>query len=273
MWLKADLHLHTCEGPECIVRWTPRELIDLAARAGYHVLSITDHDRLTYDSSLASYGRDRGIVLIPGVEATVEGRHVLLYNFPHPPEALRTFGDIRRRKGPLSLVVAPHPFFPGPTSLRQRLVENLDLFDAIEYCHYYTARLDYNRPALRFARGRDLPLVGNSDAHLPCQFGTTYSLIEAEPTTAGVLGAVRAGQTRLVSRPLKTSALIEVGLVLTGGALLGPESWLVRMLEAGLGVNSIGAAPEAGAFPLAQRLRSVPQAPAVSEARSLRSSS
>ena len=273
MWLKADLHLHTCEGPECIVRWTPRELIDLAARAGYHVLSITDHDRLTYDSSLASYGRDRGIVLIPGVEATVEGRHVLLYNFPHPPEALRTFGDIRRRKGPLSLVVAPHPFFPGPTSLRQRLVENLDLFDAIEYCHYYTARLDYNRPALRFARGRDLPLVGNSDAHLPCQFGTTYSLIEAEPTTEGVLGAVRAGQARLVSRPLKTSALIVVGLVLTGGELLGPESWLVRMLEAGLGVNSIGAPAEAGAFPPAERLQGVPQAPAASGAGSLQSSS
>jgi predicted metal-dependent phosphoesterase TrpH len=34
VWLKADLHIHTCQGPEGIVRWTPREVIDLAAQAG-----------------------------------------------------------------------------------------------------------------------------------------------------------------------------------------------------------------------------------------------
>ncbi|HWT82863.1 MAG TPA: PHP domain-containing protein, partial [Candidatus Methylomirabilis sp.] len=165
MRLKADLHVHTCQGPESIVRWTPLQVIDLAAQAGYRILSITDHDRRTYDSSLACYARERGIVLIPGVEATIEGRHVLLYNFSHPPDALRTLGDIRRRKGPHSLVIAPHPFFPGPTSLRNRLVKNLDLFDAVEYCHFHTAWLDYNRAAQRLAQAKNLPLVGNSDAH------------------------------------------------------------------------------------------------------------
>lgn len=254
MWLKADLHVHTCEGPEGIVRWTPREVIDLAAQAGYHILSFTDHDRRTYDSSLAGYARERGIVLIPGVEATIERRHVLLYNFSHSLDGLRTLSDIRRRKGPDSLVIAPHPFFPGPTSLRQRLVENLDLFDAVEYCHFYTAWLDYNRAVRRLAQANDLPLVGTSDAHLPCQFGTTYSLIEAEPTLEGVLSAIRAGHVRVVSRSLKASELFAVGLVLTGGSILGPGSWLVRTLEEGLGVRAIGASADGVAFPLAERL-------------------
>jgi hypothetical protein len=255
MWLKADLHIHTCEGPEGIVRWTPREVIDLAARAGYQVLSFTDHDTRTYDSALAAYAQERGIVLIPGVEATIERRHVLLYNFSHSLDGLRTLSDIRRRKGPDSLVIAPHPFFPGPTSLRHRLVENLDLFDAVEYCHFHTAWLDYNRAVRRLAQATDLPLVGTSDAHLPCQFGTTYSLIEAEPTLEGVLSAIRAGQVRVVSRPLKASELFAVGLVLAGGSIVGPGSWLVRVLEEGLGVRAIGASADAAAFPLAERLQ------------------
>jgi len=254
MWLKADLHIHTSEGPEGIVRWTPREVIDLAARAGYRVLSFTDHDHRTYDSSLAGYAQERGIVLIPGVEATIEGRHVLLYNFSHSLDGPRSLSDIRRRKRPDSLVIAPHPFFPGPTSLGRRLLENLDLFDAVEYCHFYTAWLDYNRAVRRLAQANDLPLVGTSDAHLPCQFGTTYSLIEAEPTPEGVLGAIRAGHVRVVSRPLKARELFAVGLVLTGGGVLGPGSWLVRTLEEGLGVRAPGASADGRAFPLVERL-------------------
>jgi predicted metal-dependent phosphoesterase TrpH len=253
MWLKADLHIHTCEGPEGIVRWTPREVIDLAAQAGYRILSFTDHDTRTYDSSLAAYALERGIVLIPGVEATVERRHVLLYNFPHSLDGLRTWGDIRRRKRPDSLVMAPHPFFPGPTSLRQRLAEHLDLFDAVEYCHYRTVWLDYNRAVFPLALANGLPLVGTSDAHLPCQFGTTYSLIEAEPTLEGVLSGIRAGRVRVVSRPLRASEMLAVGLVLTGGSVLGPGSWLVRTLEAGLGVRTLGATADGVGFPLAER--------------------
>ena len=246
VWLKADLHLHTCEGPETIVQWTPRELIDLAAQAGYQVLSFTDHERQTYDLSLARYAQDRGIVLIPGVEATVEGHHVLLYNFSCSPKDLRTFRDIRRCKEPTSLVVAPHPFFPGSTSLRWRLLEQLDVFDAVEYSHFYTTWIDYNRRMLPLARGYDLPLLGSSDAHLPCQLGTTYSLIQAEPRPEAVIDAVRAGRVRVVSRPLTTYMLCSIALVLLGGMALRTRSWprLIRALREGLGVTAVGVSPE-----------------------------
>jgi predicted metal-dependent phosphoesterase TrpH len=220
MWLKADLHLHTDEGPEGFVRWAPRELIDLAAKAGYQVLSFTDHNRVTYSPGLARYARERGIVLIPGVEATVESRHVLLYNFPCPPETLRSFADIRRHKGSDTLVVAPHPFYPGPTCLRRRLLQHLDLFDAIEYSHFYTSWLNRNCRGVRLARERRLPLLGGSDAHLPRQFGTTYSLVEADLSAEGVVSAIRAGRVRVVSRPLATYALCTIGLALMGGTII-----------------------------------------------------
>ena len=248
MWLKADLHVHTCEGPEGLVHWTPLDLVDLAAQAGYKVLSFTDHDTQTYNPTLARYAHNRGIVLIPGVEATVERRHVLLYNFPCAPEALRSFSDIRRHKGPHSLVIAPHPFFPGPTSLRWRLLEHLDLFDAAEYSHFYSTWIDYNRRILPMARGYDLPLVGSSDAHLPCQFGTTYSLIDADPKPEAVIEAIRCGRVRVVSRPLTSSALCAIGLVLACGAMLRPKSWLLRAIQDCLGVTTVGTSTEAMAL-------------------------
>ncbi|MGH7433139.1 MAG: PHP-associated domain-containing protein, partial [Candidatus Methylomirabilales bacterium] len=186
MELKADLHLHTREG-EGFIAYDARALIDRAARAGFQVLSITNHNIITFSEDLRSYAWERGLLLIPGVEATIEGKHVLLYNIDVPPARVRTFADLRRLKGPDWLVVAAHPFFPSPVCLRERLLEELDLFDAAEISHFYTRRVDFNRPAVRLAREVGLPLLGTSDSHLVRQFGTTYSFIEGEPTVPSVL--------------------------------------------------------------------------------------
>ena len=59
--LKADLHLHTSEG-EAFIAYDARSLIDRAARAGFQVVSITNHDVVTFDRDLAAYARDQGIL-------------------------------------------------------------------------------------------------------------------------------------------------------------------------------------------------------------------
>lgn len=219
MPIKADLHLHTREG-EAFIAYDARGLIDRAAREGFRVLSITNHDTLTFDEDLAAYARERGILLIPGVEATIEGRHVLLYNLDVPPERIRTFADLRQLKGPEWLVVAPHPFFPGPASLWGRLLDNIDLFDAIEFCHFYTRRIDFNRRAVRLALEVGLPLVGTSDSHLIQQFGTTYSLVDGEMTVASVLNAIKKGHVTVVSRPLTVPQFSAIALGLIAGSQL-----------------------------------------------------
>ena len=201
MELRADLHLHTREG-ERFIAYDARELVDRAAHSGFQVLSITNHNTVTFSAHLQGYAQERGILLIPGIEATIEGKHVLLYNIDVSPERIRTFADLRRLRRPEWLVVAPHPFFPGSICLRERLLEEIDLFDAIELSHFYTTRIDFNRAAVRLAREIGLPLLGTSDSHVIRQFGTTYSLIEASPTLASVLGAIRKGQVRVESRPL-----------------------------------------------------------------------
>lgn len=220
MVLKTDLHLHTREG-EGFIAYGARGLIDRAAREGFRVLSITNHDTVTFSEDLAAYARERGILLIPGVEATIEGRHVLLYNIDVPPARIRTFATLRRLKRPDWLVVAPHPFFPGPTSLRGRLPGEIDLFDAIEFCHFYTRRIDFNRRAVRLAREAGRPLLGGSDSHSVRQLGTTYSLIEAEMTVPSVLATVRAGRVAVVSRPLTLLACGRIASELFVGSLRG----------------------------------------------------
>jgi predicted metal-dependent phosphoesterase TrpH len=199
--LRADLHIHTRDA-EPFIPYGARELIVRAAREGYRVLSITNHDVLTYDADLAAFARDHGIVLIPGVEVTVEGRHVLVYNADVEVEKIRTFEGIKRYRTPEWLVVAPHPFFPASYCLREKLWDEIELFDAIEFSHFYTPRVDFNRAAVKLARALGLPLLGTSDSHLDSQFGTTFSLINASPSIESVLSAVKKGHVGVVSRPL-----------------------------------------------------------------------
>jgi len=217
--LKADLHLHTREG-DAFIAYDARALIDRAAREGYRVLAVTNHDQLTFNRRLADYAGERGIVLVPGVEATIEGCHVLVYNLDVSLSLLRTFADLRRYRTPEWLVVAPHPFFPASFSLGARLRRHLDLFDAIEFSHFYTRRVDFNAPAVALARASGLPLVGSSDSHLPRQLGTTHSVIDSAADVGSVLAAVRKGRVRVVSRPLSLPELLGIGT-----ELVAREAW------------------------------------------------
>jgi len=216
--LKADLHIHTRER-EPFIPYSARDVIARAAREGYRVLSISNHDTMTYDADLAAYARDLGVLLIPGVEATVEGRHVLVYNADVAVDKLQTFADLHRYRTPDWLVVAPHPFFPTSYCLRERLWQHIELFDAIEFSHFYTPRVDFNRAAVKLAGAVGLPLIGTSDSHLDEQFGTTFSLIDAEPSIESVLSAIRKGRVGVVSRPLSVTRCLSIfaGLALASG--------------------------------------------------------
>jgi hypothetical protein len=99
------------------------------------------------------------------------------------------------------------------------LIDEIDVFDAIEFSHFYTETIDFNRRAATVARERGVALVGNSDTHLARQFGTTYSLIEGEPTVPCVLSAIRKGRVQVVSQPLALGEMIRIGAELVVGCL------------------------------------------------------
>jgi predicted metal-dependent phosphoesterase TrpH len=201
--LKVELHAHTSDDPIDQIPYTAEELIDRAAALGYGALAITLHDRQHPVERLIPYAAERGVVLLPGIERTIQGRHVLLINFRRGTEQVNTFEDLRRlkRREP-GLVVAPHPFFPASTCLMSDLDRYRDLFDAIEINAMFTASLNFNRRAERWAARSGKPLVGNCDVHRLRQLGSTYSLVDAKPDPESICQAIRDGRVHVESRPL-----------------------------------------------------------------------
>ncbi len=202
--LKVELHTHTADDPIDAIPHTTFELIDRAAALGYDAIAITLHERQLDLRPFTSYAEERGIVLIPGVERTVEGRHVLLLNFPlGATDEVLTFGDLARLKARShGLVIAPHPFFPGSVCLRGELERHAELFDAVERNAMFIRGLDFNRAAERFAARHGKPIVGNCDVHRLAQLGSSWSMVDAAKDPKAICEAVAAGRVRVDSRPL-----------------------------------------------------------------------
>ena len=207
--LKSDLHLHTAEDPLDRIRYSSKELISKAADEGFDVISITNHHQMTFNQDLFSYARERGILLIPGVELTIKRRHVLVLN-PPPFKTCSDFPSLSRLRRPETMIIAPHPYFPGTYSLNGYLLRYLHLFDALEYCHFYSPRINFNQKAVEVSRSFGFPLVGNSDAHFLSQLGTTYSFIYAEKNLEAIFEAIRQNRVKVATRPLKT---LEMGSI------------------------------------------------------------
>jgi predicted metal-dependent phosphoesterase TrpH len=219
MHLKCDFHLHSKEDPRHQLPHSAKELIDAAADCGYDVISITNHNTVTYSDKLADYAWERDILLIPGVEATVAGKHVLIYGVEGMKEKWDklTFFDLKRLKAKGAFVIAPHPFYPNYNCLGGLLKRFSGLFDAVEYNHLYTKKLNFNLKAQKFAKSRGMPLLGLSDAHSMKQLDYTFSLIKSEKDMQSIFQAIREGKTTIVTRPARvmTSSMVGIQLLAT----------------------------------------------------------
>jgi predicted metal-dependent phosphoesterase TrpH len=204
--IKTELHAHTDADPADRIGHDIRQLIDHGAALGYGALAVTLHDRYFDPAAHVGYAREHGIVLLSGIERTIDWRHILLINFPAVCADVRSFAEIRalKQRWPTGLVVAPHPFYPTPSSLNRLMDRHAALIDAVEVNAMHTRWLDFNRRAVAWARTHATPLVGNTDLHLLAQMGTTYSLVDAEPAPDAICDAIRCGRVQVKSQPLSS---------------------------------------------------------------------
>jgi predicted metal-dependent phosphoesterase TrpH len=181
--LKVELHSHSADDPIDRIPHSTRQLIDRAADLGYQALAITLHDKQLDLRPWLAHAQRRGVVLIPGIERTVHGKHVLLLNFREGTEEVHCFEDILslKQRDPGGLVIAPHPFFHAGPCLGGLLDRHADLFDAVEYNAMFTAPLNFNRRAEQWARDHGKP---------------------ADPTPEAICAAVRHGRVRVSAQPL-----------------------------------------------------------------------
>src|SRR5207237_6893055 len=146
-----------------------------------------------------------GILLIPAAEVRLKGADIILLNVSAAEIAgLKTFDDVRQlraRRGLSIFTFAPHPFFVLGGSIGERLLTEIDCFDAIELCHFHKGLFDLNRRAIKVAGQFNKPLIATSDAHQLHAFGRHYTSIPRPPTLTveKVFAALRGGPRRVVS--------------------------------------------------------------------------
>ena len=212
--LKVDLHLHTAHDLAEIVAGRkkmipPYDLIDMAVEQKFDAIAITHHGVQYFNNELREYAREKGLLLIPGVETFIKRKHVLLINFSTRKHILN-YDDLRKYKNDDVLVIAPHPYYLVSECVGNDLVRHRDCFDAVEYCHYYYKFFNLNKKALRIADKLSLPVIGNSDAHKTFQFGKTYSYVYAkEKSIQSIIAAIKAGKVEYVSHPLTLGEFIK----------------------------------------------------------------
>lgn len=204
--LKADFHIHTRDDPQGVERHSVEELVLRAEQLRFSVLAVTNKDTVTYSARLAGFAKRHGILLIPGAEARVSGKEVLILNHQGPlPKTFEELAALRKKDSDI-LAIAPHPYFILPKCLKDDIYTHADLFDAIEYSYYHLSFFNPNRKAELAAKKLGKPMLASSDAHQLREFGKNYTWLnlkgKKEPGIRDVVGAVRAGRVRPVSDPL-----------------------------------------------------------------------
>ena len=96
--LKADLHLHSTASDGTL---TPADVVRLAAREGYTLIALTDHDSMDGVAEAMAEARACGVTLIPGVELSCGAQreiHILGYGMDPQDAALAAFCRARREQ-------------------------------------------------------------------------------------------------------------------------------------------------------------------------------
>jgi hypothetical protein len=213
-WVKIDLHIHTLDDPKDAIDYSAHQLLERARALGFRVLAITLHDAVFDRQEVFDDAAKMGILLIPAAEMRLNGADVIVLNVRAEEIAqLRDFDDLRRlraRRGNSIFTIAPHPFYMFGGSIGSRLLQEVDCFDAIEFCHFHMGLFNPNRRAVKLASRFRKPLIATSDAHRLHVFGQHYTSIPVPPalTVENVFASLRSGPLRLTSPDCSLGDLI-----------------------------------------------------------------
>ena len=213
-WMKLDLHIHTHDDPQDALDYSAHQLLERAKTLGFAALAITLHDAVFDRRDVFEHAEQMGILLIPAAERRILGGDVILLNVTaEEVAAIHDFDDLRElraHRGDSIYTIVPHPFYVIGGSIGERILKEMDCFDAIELCHFHKGIFNPNRRAERVAAEFGKPLIATSDAHRLSAFGSHYTSIPRPPelTPAAIFAALRSGPRRLTSPPATLKELI-----------------------------------------------------------------
>ena len=213
---RVELHSH-CQGDpvDTYLAHSIYEQIDQAQRVGLDAIAVTWHRRVCAQPEAEAYARARKMLLISGMEAEVDRRHLIVLNLQDgdlPPDP--TWDEVRdlRRRKPEVFVLAPHPFYPHPSCLGRRLNGHADCIDAVEWCvlhvDWLPRGINPNLKAERWAHQHGKAVLATSDAHNLGMIGRNASTVVAdELTPESLFAGIRAGRVTFNRRVLSAAAM------------------------------------------------------------------
>ncbi len=198
-WLRGNLHTHTTisDGSR-----PPEQVIAAYEQLGYDFLALTDHDAF---APAREYQAGTRLILLPGVEVTARGPHILqlgLEAVQEPAVDRQQVLDFITAKG--GLAVLNHPnwqwhFNHFPQELMQSLngATGIEIYNAVidrlEGAALATDRWDRLLSQDKWVWG-----FANDDSHYPTDDGRAWNMVQwdatAAPTAGDILDALRKGR-------------------------------------------------------------------------------
>lgn len=162
--MKADIHIHTnfsCDGIS-----SPAQVVRAAIEKNIQCIAITDHGQVKGAVEAMTFGFDKNILVIPGIEITTLSGDILGINvkkiIPNHLSAQATVKAIKEQGG---IAVIPHPF-DGVIGFWGRERGILDSgIDALEVFNATTPFRNGNKRAFEFSQENNLAITAGSDAH------------------------------------------------------------------------------------------------------------
>ncbi len=211
MKLKANLHLHASDDTEDSINYSFIDALNEAQKLGFSVLTLTCHNTLVDKPEYHAEAERRSILFIPGIERTIEGKHVVILNPTAEVMRVRTFAELAayKRAHPQIFIIAPHPYLGARYSLNDELFRHPSLFDAVEQTWFYSTFYNPNKKAAAAAARLSLPLIATSDTHDLRFLNVSYAEVEvAEQSIPALFAAIRNRRFNNVSS--KRSLIFEL---------------------------------------------------------------
>jgi len=212
--LKIDLHVHTIYSGDSSI--TLNDLLTQVRKSSLDGVAVTDHDTILgaerVSRILKIYGWNDELIVIPGIEVSTRGGHILGLNVSKPiPKGLSAKEAIERIHEAGGIAVAAHPqtVFKDGVGLGPKLLSmGLDAIEVINSSLFPFKPLTY--VCKRFAEHYGLPQTAGSDSHIPETIGLAYTLIESEDKSVDkITEAISRGLTEPLGKGLPLSLRVK----------------------------------------------------------------
>lgn len=200
MKIKADLHVHSHNSPDC--RMSLEQIAAAAKAKGINCVCICDHNTTDGYYEVQQKSDENsfidGVLFLPAVEYSTDSGHVIGM-FMETPIACNVHSsslvhDIHRNSFP----VLAHPY--ANESHAKKISGFIDAGVAVEVANARASK-EANQTAVDNTIGN---FSAGSDAHLPAEIGTTYVELDVKELTAdGVHEALRHGRGDVYYTPSK----------------------------------------------------------------------